>query len=263
MTTPAPSPSGSSSALSATNLQHQPQGLWTESGGGRPAFLNPHSHQPSMTFHRTSASSLTAGFSSGGKGTPHIIPRATSSLLSSSYAISSLDGHKSEPGGKGSSAYLPKLSKGDTVGMFFNRACKTISVTHNRQHISIAFSNVVDCQSLKGGSGAVGGGGGAVAMQSSASGMAMIDSWGGGNSSTAISDGMDYVWSDASSWGGMGTSMVSPGGKTRSAKQQGLVSISGPLCPVVGIKSGNAVLRFIAHGSSSGFFKNVDSLLYK
>ena len=189
-----------------------------------------------------------------------MIPRATSSLLSSSYAISSLDGHKSEPSGKGSSAYLPKLSKGDTVGMFFNRACKTISVTHNRQHISIAFSNVVDCHSLRGSSGGDYGG----AASHSTSGIAVMGSRGGGNSSSAaISDAMDYAWSDASSWGGMGASMVSPGGKTRSAKHQSLVSISGPLCPVVGVKSGNAVLRFIAQGSSSGFFKNVDSLLFK
>ena len=198
----------------------------------------------------------SGGFSSSRGG------GSCSSLLSSSYAICSQDGRKMQPGGRDSAPYLPKLMKGDVVGMLFNRACRTISVTHNRKFVSVAFSGVAD----GGGDGGARDGGG---IENAWSGLS--SGWGSAagvgsplhpatRRASLIQEAEGHLSSSPSAsspslrqgWG------VAAAGPSASAAAAGAMR---PLCPVIGLKSGGAVLRFLTHGSE--FFKNIDALLFR
>ncbi|GAX85855.1 hypothetical protein CEUSTIGMA_g13270.t1 [Chlamydomonas eustigma] len=71
------------------------------------------------------------------------------SMLASSFTICSKDGNKQQPGQERSSTpFAPKNSKGDVLGILYNRMCNTISVTHNRKFIGVAFSNMIGFRGL-------------------------------------------------------------------------------------------------------------------
>ncbi|GAX83484.1 hypothetical protein CEUSTIGMA_g10909.t1 [Chlamydomonas eustigma] len=181
------------------------------------------------------------------------------SMLASSFIICSKDGNKQQPGQERSTPFAPKTSKGDVLGILYNRMCNTISVTHNRKFIGVAVSNLIGFRGLgfvhhnpmmhnRGATSPNG-------VSCHADG---DDGW------SCRMTGCPSSWSEQSSCSSLPSTMSTRSMNPPSTPTSMSSSDAQPsaLCPVIGLMSGSASLHFLSHDDSL-FFKNMDSQLLR